>query len=36
MAEIQKELYEHKAHIAKMTNNTDMPLLKPIKALINE
>ena len=34
--ELQKEMTEHKAHIEKMTNNSDMPLLKPIKAIIDE
>ena len=27
---------EHKAYVERMTDNTDMPLLKPFKALINE
>ena len=34
--ELQKEIIEHKAHIEKMTSNSDMPLLKPIKAIIDE
>ena len=36
IAEIQKEVAEFKAHIERMTNNTDMPWLKPIKTIIDE
>ena len=36
IAEVQKEVAEFKAHIERMTNNTDMPMLKPIKSIINE
>lgn len=35
-SELQKEMTEYKNHIDKMTNNTEMPLLKPIKAIIDE
>ena len=36
ITELKKEITEHKQHIAKMTSNTDMPMLKPIKAIIDE
>ena len=34
--ELEKEISEHKAHVSKMTSNTEMPFIAPIKALIDE
>ena len=29
-------MQDHKAYVERMTDNTNMPILKPFKALINE
>ena len=34
--ELQKEMTEYKIHIDKINNNSDMPFMKPIKAIIDE
>ena len=34
--DLRNEIAEFKAHVEKMTSNTDMPMLKPIKAIIDE
>ena len=31
MLELKKEVTEFKAHIESITNNSDMPMLKPVK-----
>ena len=36
IAEMQKELVEHKNYVERMTNNKDLPFLDPVKALVNE
>ena len=34
--DLRNEIADFKAHVEKMTSNTDMPMLQPIKAIIDE
>ena len=36
IAEMQKELTEHKNYVERMTNNKDIPFMEPVKAVVNE